>query len=81
MQVELTKPELAKFVDEKVKSGDFPSREAVVEDALTRMMEDEVTLTDEDVAAINAAEEQIDRGEGIDFKDFAARMRKKYAAD
>jgi hypothetical protein len=41
-------------------------------------MEDEPTLTDEDVAAINAAEAEIDRGEGTDFDDFAARMRAKY---
>jgi len=76
MQVELTKPELAKFVDDKVKSGDFSSREAVVEDALARMMDEEVMLTHDDVTAIIAAEDQIDRGESIDFDEFAARIRK-----
>jgi Arc/MetJ-type ribon-helix-helix transcriptional regulator len=81
MQVELKRPDLAKFVDDKVKSGDFPSREAVVEDALARMMDEEVTLSDDDVSAINAAEEQIDRGESIDFDEFATRMRKRYAAE
>jgi Arc/MetJ-type ribon-helix-helix transcriptional regulator len=81
MHFQLSKPELAKFVDDKVKSGDFPSREAVIEDALARMMDEEVALTDEDVAAINESEEQIDRGEFVDFKEFAAQMRKKYAAE
>jgi Arc/MetJ-type ribon-helix-helix transcriptional regulator len=79
MQVELTKPELAKFVEDKMKSGDFPSREAVVEDALARMMDEEATLTDDDVTAINAAENQIDRGESIDFDEFAVHQRERHA--
>lgn len=36
-------------------------------------------LDDETAAAINRAEEQIERGEGIDFNQFAAEMRKKFA--
>ena len=80
MRVELTKPELAKFVDEKVKSGDFPSAAAVVENALARMMDDERTLTEQDIRAIDAADEQIDRGEFVEFDSFAAEMRKKYSA-
>ena len=48
-------------------------------DAMTakaRMIE----LDDETAAAINRADEQMARGEGIDFKQFAAEMRKKFAA-
>jgi len=78
MQVQLTKPELAKFVDDKVRAGEFPSAEAVVEDALARMMADEERLSDEDMAEINASDEEIDRGESVDFDSFAAQMRKKY---
>jgi Arc/MetJ-type ribon-helix-helix transcriptional regulator len=78
MQVQLTKPELAKFVDDKVRAGEFPSAEAVIEDALSRMMADEERLTEEDVAEINLADEEIDRGELVDFDTFAAEMRKKY---
>jgi Arc/MetJ-type ribon-helix-helix transcriptional regulator len=78
MQVQLTKPSLARFVDEKVKTGEFASAEAVVEDALTRMMQDEQSLTDDDERAIEAAEQEIDRGEAVDFDAFAADMRKKY---
>jgi len=81
MQVELTKPELARYVEEKVKAGEFPSAEAVVEDALLRVIEDEVHLSDVDMAAIEESRKQIERGECVDFKDFAARMRAKYGID
>ena len=78
MNVELVSPEIEKFVAEKVKAGEFPSAEAVVEDALARMMRDESALTDEDVKAINQAEEEMDRGEVVEFDTFAAEMRQKY---
>ena len=78
MQVQLTKPELEKFISEKVNAGDFPTPQAVVEDALTRMMQDERTLTEDDVTAINESEAQIDRGEFIDFDAFSSQMRKKF---
>jgi len=78
MQFQVTKPELEAFVAGKVKSGDFPSPEAVVEDALARAMEDEIVLNDADIEAINRAAEQFARGEGTDFDEFAAKMRNKY---
>jgi Arc/MetJ-type ribon-helix-helix transcriptional regulator len=81
MHFQLKKPELQRFIDEQVKSGRFPSADAAIESAVEKMMlEDEIELDDETVAAINRAEEQIDRGEGIDFKEFAREMRKKFAA-
>jgi putative addiction module CopG family antidote len=78
MQLQLNKPGLEKFIDQKVKSGDFDSASAVIEDALVRMMRDERTLTDSDVSAINQAEDEIDRGEFVDFDAFASEMRKMY---
>jgi Arc/MetJ-type ribon-helix-helix transcriptional regulator len=78
MKIQLSKPELERFIDEKVKSGDFPSPTAVVEDAVARMMVDEKTLTAEDIAAINQAEAEMDQGKFVDFDVFAAEMRKKY---
>ena len=81
MQVQLKRPELEKFIDEQVKAGHYPNREAAIEAAVENLMLDsEDDLDDETVAAINRAEEQIERGEGIDFKQFAAEMRKKFAA-
>ena len=82
MHVQLKKPELQKFIDDQVKAGHFSSPEAAVEAAVEQMMlyEAAYELDDETADAINRAEEQIDRGEGIDFKQFAAEMRKKLAA-
>ena len=82
MQVQLSKPELQKFIDEQVKAGHYSSAQAAVEAAVEQMMLDQQAyeLDDETAEAINRAEEQIDRGEGIDFHQFAAELRKKFAA-
>jgi Arc/MetJ-type ribon-helix-helix transcriptional regulator len=81
MQVQLKKPELEKFIDEQVKAGHFPSPEAAIEAAVQQMMLDQMhELDDETVDAVNRAEEQIDGGRGIDFKQFSAEMRKKMTA-
>jgi Arc/MetJ-type ribon-helix-helix transcriptional regulator len=79
MKLEL-QPNLKRFVDEQVKAGYFPTPEAVVQASLSRMMDerDEITLTAEDLAAIKRSDEQIERGEYVEFDEFAARMRKKY---
>jgi hypothetical protein len=49
-----------------------------MDEAIARLMIE----ADEDIdaataAAINRAEEQLDRGEGIEFDQFAAEMRRK----
>ena len=74
------KPEVERFIDEQVKTGRFSSREAVVEAAVERMMDDgeDLELTDEDVAVIQESTQQIERGEYVEFDAFAAEMRKKY---
>jgi Arc/MetJ-type ribon-helix-helix transcriptional regulator len=81
MQVHLKRPELEKFIDEQVRAGHYPTPDAAIEAAVEYMMFDSEAeeIDDETAAAINRAEEQIDRGEGIDFKQFAAEMRKKFA--
>ena len=78
MQVYFKNPELGKFIDDEVRAGHFPSPDAAIEAAVERMMLDrqEDDLDDELAAEINEADAQIDRGEGIDFKQFAAEMRK-----
>lgn len=84
MQISLSKPEFKQFVDEQVKAGRFPSPEAVVEAGLTRLMldppdgVDDDELDDEDIAAIEEAEDQIARGEDLDWKEVSARLREKY---
>ena len=44
-----------------------------------RKSQSQLELDDDAVAAINRADKQIDRGEGIDFDKFAAEMRKRIA--
>lgn len=81
MHLHLKKPELERFIDEQVSAGFFPDRQAAVEAAVEQMMQDrqEAQLDDDTVEAIRRADEQIDAGHGIDFKQFAAEMRKKFA--
>jgi Arc/MetJ-type ribon-helix-helix transcriptional regulator len=78
MQLRFSNPKLERFIDSKVKSGHFPTREAVVEDALSRMMDEEILLTDDDLAQIEEGDKAIDRGEFVEFDEFASRMRTKY---
>ena len=79
MQIQLTRPELAKFIDEQVKSGLYPTPDAAIEAAVERMMHASTDeLDDGTIDAINRAEEQLDRGEGIEFREFAAKMRQKF---
>ena len=80
MQVKVTKPELAKYVEESVKAGHFPSPEAVVEDALLRAIEERhFALSDADMKAIEEAEAQIARGEYVEFDTFCGRRcERKY---
>ena len=81
MQILLTKPELEEFVAEQVNAGHFASPEAVIEAGLARLMldPDSDELDEETLAAIEEGNAQIERGEGIDFDQFAAEMRRKYS--
>lgn len=78
MQLQLTKPELEKYITDKVKAGEFPSPQAVVEDAIARAMQGGIVFSQEDLQAIREADAQFERGEIVDFDSFAAQMRKKY---
>jgi len=72
------KPELQKFIDDQVTAGHFTSAGEAIEAAIEQMMRasEDDDLDDAAAAAINRAEEQLDRGEGIDSHQFAAEMRK-----
>ena len=70
------RPEIEGFIDEQVKAGRFPTPEAVVEAAISEMRDASgIELDDAAIAAINEAEEQADRGEGIELDAFRAKMR------
>jgi antitoxin ParD1/3/4 len=77
MNVKL-KADAQKFVEEQVKSGRFRTADEVLEAAVQQMIDQsEDELDEETIQAINRAEAQLDRGEGIDFDKFAADMRRK----
>jgi Arc/MetJ-type ribon-helix-helix transcriptional regulator len=78
MEIRFKNPKVERFIESQVKSGHFPDRESVIVDAVSRMMEEEIVLTTEDREEIKAAEEEIDRGEYVEFSEFAAKMRKKF---
>ena len=80
MQIQLTKPELQKFVDEQVKSGHFASPADVVEAGLARLMLDPQPeqLDDATLAAIDEAEAQYERGEGRAWEEVREELRAKY---
>jgi Arc/MetJ-type ribon-helix-helix transcriptional regulator len=78
MQVQISNPRLAKFIDDKVRAGEFANAEALVEDAVARVMEEQETLTEEDLREIELSRQEIARGEFVDFDTFATEMRKKY---
>jgi len=78
MQINLKKPELTQFVQDEVTAGRYPSPEAVVEAALDELRDTAGHLLDDDtVAAIQRAEEQLDRGEGIEFEQLVAEVRRR----
>jgi len=78
MNLQLIKPELERYIDEQVRSGNFPTPEAVVENALARMMDSDVELTDEDVEAIQISQQQFARGEGIPAEEAKERVKALY---
>jgi Arc/MetJ-type ribon-helix-helix transcriptional regulator len=78
MNVQLTKAELEHYVEDQVKAGNFPSAEAVVEDALERVIAERVALSPKDWKIIAESEAQIERGQYVRFEDFKARINKKY---
>jgi len=81
VNIRLTKPELQKFVDDQVRSGQFTSPEQVIEAGLARLMLDPAPPEDSDnetLAAIERAEAEFERGEGRPFKEFATEFRAKH---
>jgi Arc/MetJ-type ribon-helix-helix transcriptional regulator len=80
MNIQLTKPELKRFIDEQVKAGHFSSPAEVVEAGLARLMLDPQPgePDDETMAAIEEAEAQYERGEGRPWEQVREELRAKY---
>jgi len=73
-------PEIERRIVEQVRMGRFPTPEAVVEAAVVELTETPIdeSLGAADIAAIDEAETQIDRGEGIDLATLRAEMSKRF---
>ncbi len=67
------KPELQGRVAEIVGSGDYPSPEAFVEEAVEAYLEVEW-----DRVAVRESIQQLNRGEDISLEDFERQMREKH---
>jgi putative addiction module CopG family antidote len=79
MDIRIEQPDIERYIDEQVKAGNFSSAEAVVRDAMARMMEEEHdALTTEDWEAIQESRRQLDRGEGIEFSEVQKQMRQQF---
>jgi len=73
------KPEMERFIDQQVKAGRYDSAEDVLQEALTRMIEEDAEYLDADVqAAISESEAQIARGEYRSWKEVSKELRAKY---
>ena len=73
------RPELQKFVDEKVKTGEYRSTTDVVEAAIARLMLDPAPQLDEEtLRALEEGEAEGDRGEIREWKDLKAELLAKY---
>jgi Arc/MetJ-type ribon-helix-helix transcriptional regulator len=79
MSLNFDKPEVARYIDEQVAAGRFPSDVALIEAAVEQMMlDDSMEITDEVADALNEAEEAIDRGEVVTLDEVKAELRTKY---
>jgi len=79
MQVELINPELEAFLNNQVAEGNFPDPLAAIQAALYQFKSDvQQELDDDTVHAIQQAEVEYSRGEGIEFKEFAKEFRHRH---
>ena len=77
------KPETLNRISEKVRSGEFESTDAIVEQAVAFFLDYEEDDMDEaefraTKAAVDEGLEQAGRGEGLSLEDFEKNMRAKY---
>src|SRR4051812_23045608 len=78
MQIVL-KPEIQRFVEDQVRVGHYPSADAVIEDAMSRLMADhgDGEIDDETFAALQESEDQIRRGEVFTIDEVREHFRRR----
>ena len=82
MHVSLS-PEVRKFIEDRIRTGQYSTPEEVIQEAIARLQSDEewaaLDLDDPTLAAIEESEAQYQRGEFRDLKDVAADLRARYS--
>jgi Arc/MetJ-type ribon-helix-helix transcriptional regulator len=80
MNVQLTKPELEKFVEEQVRTGNYSSPAEVIEAGLTHLMLDtEIeSLGAETLRTLEERAARVKQGHFRDWKEASAELRQKY---
>ena len=75
-------PDLAKFIEDEVRSGRYDSPDAAVNAAVSRLKAEQELLAeevdDEDVAAIEEGLAQLDRGETRPWEQVRAEFKAKH---
>jgi Arc/MetJ-type ribon-helix-helix transcriptional regulator len=73
-------PETLKLIEERMQRDGYPTPDDLVRAALSSLDQNE-DLDEETLAAIDRAEEQIERGEFRDWKEVSAELRQKYLGE
>jgi antitoxin ParD1/3/4 len=77
----LLSPELERLILEKVKSGQYPSAEALVSAALARLLQDEIDFAPGELDdLVKVGIDELDRGEVFDGAKVFEELRRKSAS-
>ena len=72
------RPETERFIEQQVREGHFRSPEELIEAALADLRVAGDSLDAAAVSAINEAEEQADRGEGVALEEFRRQISRRF---
>ena len=73
--------ELERLIQEKVKSGEYPSPEAMVSAAIARLLKDDEGFAPGELnALVKIGTDELDRGEVFDGREVFDEIRRKSAA-
>lgn len=71
-------PDLEKRIEERIHRGDYESPEALVSEAVSRLIDEDEEDLRETRAAVEEAFEELDRGEGRPAEEVFAELRAEY---
>lgn len=72
MQIKLHRPDLQRFIEQKVESGEYATPDAVVEEALVRLQEEQGDgdwTSAELREAVEVGLHQLSKGQGIELRN------------